>query len=75
MTFRPTRNRMNDMTFEKADRMAMAKHRKQLNFFKAAQKALEDRGKEDPAFYFEMVVDHIERGGDLDDKVERILGL
>ena len=28
---RPTRNRMNDMTFEKADRMAMAKHKKTLS--------------------------------------------
>ena len=72
---RPTRNRMNDMTFEKADRMAMAKHKKTLTFFKDAQKALEKRGKEDPAFYFEMVVDHLESGGQLDDKVERILGL
>jgi len=72
---RPTRNRMNNMTFDRADSIAMGQHKKTLNFFKNAQKALEKRGKEDPAFYFEMVVDHIERGGKLDDQVERILGL
>ena len=72
---RPTRARLNQMTFERADRMAMAKHKKTLKFFKDAEKALEKRGKEDPAFYFEMVADHIERGGELDDQIERILGL
>ena len=46
-----------------------------LKFFKNAQKLLEQSGKEDEAFYFEMVVDHLNAGGSLDDKVERILGL
>jgi len=72
---RPYRNTKNDMTFEKADRMEARKHKQTLNFFQDATAALASRGKEDEAFYFEMVADHIQQGGSLDDKVERILGL
>ena len=75
MTFKPYRNTKNDMTFERADRMEAQKHRQTLNFFQDATAALASRGKEDEAFYFEMVADHIPRGGSLNDKVERILGL
>ena len=63
------------MTFEKADRMEAKKHKQTLNFFQEATAALASRGKEDEAFYFEMVADHIQQGGTLNDKVERILGL
>ena len=72
---RPYRNTKNDMTFEKADRMEARKHKQTLNFFQDATAALASRGKEDEAFYFEMVADHIQQGGSLDDKVERVLGL
>ena len=75
MTFKPYRNTKNDMTFEKADRMEAQKHKQTLNFFLEATSALASRGKEDGAFYFEMVADHIQQGGTLNDKVERILGL
>ena len=75
MTFKPYRNTKNDMTFERADRMEAQKHKQTLNFFQDATAALAARGKEDEAFYFEIVADHIQRGGSLNDKVERILGL
>ena len=45
-------------------------------FFKTAAMILNDSGKEDEAFYFEMIRDHIKDGGDLDpDNVSMILGL
>ena len=72
---KPYRNTKNDMTFEKADRMEARKHKQTLNFFQDATAALASRGKEDEAFYFEMVADHISQGGSLNDNVERILGL
>ena len=72
---RPYRNTKNDMTFEKADRMEARKHKQTLTFFQDATVALVERGKEDEAFYFEMVADHISQGGSLNDNVERILGL
>ena len=72
---KPYRNTKNDMTFEKADRMEAKKHKQTLTFFQDATAALVERGKEDEAFYFEMVADHIQQGGSLNDKVERILGL
>ena len=34
------RQTKNEMTFDKADRIAMAKHKKTLTFFEEAQKAL-----------------------------------
>ena len=75
MTFKPYRNTKNDMTFEKADLMEGRKQKAIKDFFVNATAALASRGKEDEAFYFEMVVDHLNAGGSLDDKVERILGL
>ena len=72
---KPYRNTKNDMTFEKADRMEARKHKQSLTFFQDATAALVERGKEDEAFYFEMVADHISQGGSLNDNVERILGL
>jgi hypothetical protein len=72
---KPYRNTKNDMTFEKADRMEARKHKQTLTFFQDATAALVERGKEDEAFYFEMVADHISQGGSLNDNVERILGL
>lgn len=72
---KPYRNTKNDMTFEKADRMEARKHKQTLTFFQDATAALVERGKDDEAFYFEMVADHISQGGSLNDNVERILGL
>ena len=72
---KPYRNTKNDMTFEKADRMEARKHKQTLTFFQDATAALVERGKEDAAFYVEMVADHISQGGSLNDNVERILGL
>ena len=72
---KPYRNTKNDMTFEKADRMEARKHKQTLTFFQDATAALVERGKEDEAFYFEMVADHISQGGSLNDNVESILGL
>ena len=72
---KPYRNTKNDMTFEKADRMEARKHKQTLTFFQDATAALVERGKENEAFYFEMVADHISQGGSLNDNVERILGL
>jgi len=47
-------------------------------FFKYAAELLNEQGYEDPAFYFEQVVDHMRSGGGLPvDKraVEKVLGL
>ena len=45
-------------------------------FFQKAQQALETKGEEDAAFYFEQVVEHIKQGGNIfSDRVERVLGL
>jgi hypothetical protein len=49
-----------------------------LAFFKYATKALTDAGYEDPAFYFEQIVDHLRDGGSLpvsQREVEKVLGL
>ena len=47
-------------------------------FFKNAAQALNEAGYEDPAFYFEQIVDHLRDGGGLPkDKreTEKVLGL
>jgi len=47
-------------------------------FFKYATKALTESGYEDPAFYFEQIVDHLRDGGSLPTnqrEVEKVLGL
>lgn len=74
--FKPYRNTKNDMTFERAERAAWAKSKKHLEFFQIAKRRLEERGQDDAAFYMEMIVDHLQEGGELDpDKVSLILGL
>lgn len=65
-----------EMTFDRADRIAAAKQKKFIQFFENAQFHLDAKGAEDSAFYFEMIVDHLKDGGELDpDRVQRILGL
>ena len=54
-----------------SDSMARA----QLAFFKDAAEKLRRYGKEDAAFYFEQVEDHLRRGGSLKDNPARILGV
>ena len=47
-------------------------------FFKYATKALTEAGYEDPAFYFEQIVDHLRDGNSLPTnqrEVEKALGL
>jgi len=47
-------------------------------FFKYATKALTDAGYEDPAFYFEQIVDHLRDGNSLPTsqrEFEKALGL
>lgn len=74
--FKPYRNTKNDMTFERAERMEARTIKSTQEFFENAMHALYEAGKEDEAFYFEMVVDHLKDGGTLDpNKVSRILGL
>jgi len=49
-----------------------------MAFFKQAAIALNEAGYEDPAFYFEQVVDHLRSGGSLPTtqrEVEKVLGL
>jgi hypothetical protein len=70
------RNYKPDMTFDRADGIARGKHKKTTEFFANCQAALEKYGKNDEAFYFEMIKDHLMEGGELDpDKATRILGL
>ena len=49
--------------------------RKQLQFFQNAAEILKRYEKDDAAFYFEQVEDHLRRGGSLSDQVSRILGV
>ena len=53
---------MNDMTFEKADRMEANKSKKMIEFFAACQERLFYYGKEDEAFYMEQMVDYLKSG-------------
>lgn len=47
-----------------------------VNFFKYAKEALEAKGEEDAAFYFEQCEDFIRAGGSLSDRtVSKALGL
>ena len=74
--FKPYRNTKNDMTFERAERMEARSIKSTQEFFENAMHALHNAGKEDEAFYFEMVFDHLNEGGKLDpNNVQRILGL
>lgn len=73
--FKPYRNTKKDMTFERAERAAWARDKKTVDFFRAAQYALMEKGDEDASFYMEMIADHLNEGGTLDPKdVTRILG-
>jgi len=49
--------------------------RKQLQFFKSAAELLNRYDKDDAAFYFEQVEEHLRRGGSLSDPAARILGV
>ena len=76
MSIRPYRNTMNNMTFEKADRIEANKSKKMIEFFAACQERLFYYGKEDEAFYFEQIKDYLKDGGELDPKMAaRALGL
>lgn len=76
MSFKPYRNTKNDMTFERADRMEANKQKKLVEFFSACKERLFYYGKEDEAFYFEMLRDYVKDGGELDPKnAARALGL
>ena len=73
--YRP-RATKNEMTFEKADRMAANKQKKLVSFFAACQERLFYFGKEDEAFYFEMIKDYLKDGGELEpENAARALGL
>ena len=73
--YRP-RATKNEMTFERADRMAANKQKKLIEFFAACQERLFYYGKEDEAFYFEMLKEYVKDGGALDpSNASRALGL
>lgn len=70
------RNTKNDMTFDRADRIAANKHKALVDFFNECYVKLHYYGKEDEAFRFEMIRDHLKEGGELDPKkAALILGL
>ena len=65
-----------EMTFDKADRMAANKQKKMVSFFAACQERLFYYGKEDEAFYFEMLKDFVNDGGELEpENAAKALGL
>ena len=73
--FKP-RNTKKNLSFDQADRAEFRATKDVQGFFKNAMWALEERGHEDAAFYFNQVFDHLKDGGDLDaDRVNFILGL
>ncbi len=66
----------NEMTFDQADRIESKKHKNLVEFFSACQERLFYYGKEDEAFYFEMLAEYVSEGGELDPKnAARALGL
>ena len=70
------RNTKNEMTFDRADRIAAGKHKALVEFFNECYVKLHYYGKEDEAFRFEMIRDHLKEGGELDPKkAALILGL
>ena len=70
------RNYKQPMTFERADRMEANKSKRLIEFFAACQERLFYYGKEDEAFYFEMLKEYVKDGGELDPKMaSRALGL
>ena len=56
--YRP-RATKNEMTFERADRMEANKSKRLIEFFAACQERLFYYGKEDEAFYFEMLKEYV----------------
>lgn len=76
MSFSPYRNTKNDMTFDRADGMARRNKKELVEFFNQCYVKLHYYGKEDEAFYFEMIRDHLKEGGELDpNKAASIIGL
>lgn len=49
--------------------------RKLVEFFDAAQAALEKNGNDDAAFYFEQVSDWMRSGRSIHDNIHKVLGL
>jgi transcription initiation factor TFIIIB Brf1 subunit/transcription initiation factor TFIIB len=68
---RPGRYKKTAAAYAASDRQA----RNQLDFFKSAAEMLNRYDKDDAAFYFEQVEEHLRRGGSLNDPVARILGV
>jgi len=76
MSFKPYRNTKSDMTFDRADGIARQGKKNLEEFFHQCFVKLHYYGKENEAFYFEMIRDHIREGGELDPKdAARIIGL
>ena len=66
----------NEMTFDRADRIESKKHKNLVEFFSACRERLFYYGKEDEAFYFEMLTEYVSEGGELDPKnAAKALGL
>ena len=73
---KPYRNTNNGMTFDKADGIARRNKKELEEFFHECYVKLFHYGKEDEAFRFEMIRDHLREGGTLDPKqAARIIGL
>lgn len=73
---KPYRNTDNGMTFDKADGIARRNKKELEEFFHECYVKLFHYGKEDEAFRFEMIRDHLREGGTLDPKqAARIIGL
>ncbi|NCX70686.1 MAG: hypothetical protein EBW86_08865, partial [Rhodobacteraceae bacterium] len=72
---KPYRNTDNGMTFDKADGIARRNKKELEEFFHECYVKLFHYGKEDEAFRFEMIRDHLREGGTLDPKqAARIIG-
>ena len=75
-TFKPYRNTGQDMTFDRADGIARKGKKDLEEFFHQCFVKLFHYGKEDEAFRFEMIRDHLREGGTLDPKkAAQIIGL
>ena len=73
---KPYRNTNDSMTFDKADGRARRNKKELEEFFHQCFVKLHYFGKEDEAFRFEMIRDHLREGGELDpSKAARIIGL
>ena len=73
---KPYRNTGQDMTFVRDDGIARKSKKDLEEFFHECYVKLFHYGKEDEAFRFEMIRDHLREGGTLDPKqAARIIGL